>query len=158
MLTRVQALLAILALTATASIAAPKVPPKPAAKPGPLRCDVKINQPAASVHLNRTKAPPSVCVLGCDAKLVGVRKENGQIAALAIYTGRRCLPAGSSKAKPAPGPSPKPDGKAPSAPKAKPAAPSEVIARTDTSAAPARPKPRPVSPAAKPAAVKPATP
>ncbi len=96
MLTRVQALVAALALTATASIAAPRAATKPATKPVP-RCDVKINQIAASVHLNRTKAPPSVCVLGCDAKLVGVRKEGGRIAALAIYSGRRCLPAGSSK-------------------------------------------------------------
>ena len=112
MLTRVQALVAALALTATASIAAPRAATKPATKPVP-RCDVKINQVAASVHLNRTKAPPSVCVLGCDAKLVGVRDEGGRIAALAIYSGRRCLPAGSSKLPKKPTPVlPKPKAKA----------------------------------------------
>lgn len=113
MLTRVQAFVAALVFTTTASAAPALKPPPLAAKPAPAppRCDVKINQPAASVSLNRSKAPYSVCVAGCDAKLVGVRTEQGRIAALAIYTGRRCRPAPSkAPAKPvaaaaaAPGP------------------------------------------------------
>jgi len=97
MLTRAQVLVAVLALIATASIAAPRSSTKQPGKPVPPRCELKTNQVAASVHLNRSKAPPSVCVYGCDAKLVGVRKEGSRLAALAIYSGRRCLPAGSSK-------------------------------------------------------------
>ena len=140
MLTRVQALIAVLALSASASFAAPKSPPaaavKPPAKPVLPRCDVKINQIAASVHLNRSKAPPSVCVLGCDAKLVGVRKEGNQLAALAIYSGRRCLPAGSSKAKPVPPSKAKPK----AAPPPKPAA---KVAPGVVAAAPAKLLPKP---------------
>lgn len=96
---RVQVLVATLAMT-TNALAAPTVALKAASAPTPPRCDVKINQPAAAVRLNRTAAPARICVFGCDAKLVGVRHEDGQIAALAIYTGLRCRPAGSSKAKP----------------------------------------------------------
>ncbi len=96
---RVQALVAALAMTTNAS-AAPAVAFKVATTPSPPRCDVKINQPAAAVRLNRTAPPARICVFGCDAKLVGVRHENGQIAALAIYTGLRCRPAGSSKVNP----------------------------------------------------------
>lgn len=85
----------LLALAAAAVLNAPAAPTKPT--PTPPRCDVKINQPAASVSLNRTIAPYSVCVRGCDAKLVGVRPEKGRIAALAIYTGRHCRPAAARK-------------------------------------------------------------
>jgi len=85
----------LLALAAAAVLNAPPALSKPT--PTPPRCDVKINQPAASVSLNRTIAPYSVCVRGCDAKLVGVRPEKGRIAALAIYTGRRCRPAAARK-------------------------------------------------------------
>ncbi len=103
--TRVPILAIILTMTATTALAAGKRAHKPAHKP--TRCEVRIHQPAASVVLNRTTAPASVCIQGCDAKLVGVHREAGQIAALAIYSGRRCPPADGSPAEPRAQPKPK---------------------------------------------------
>ena len=100
--TRVPILAIILTMTATTAHAAGKRAHKPALKP--QRCEVRIHQPAASVVLNRTTAPASICVQGCDAKLVGVHREAGQLAALAIYSGRRCLPADGGPAAPRPKP------------------------------------------------------
>ena len=96
--TRVPILAIILTMTATTALAAGKRAHKPSLKP--QRCEVRIHQPAASVVLNRTTAPASICVQGCDAKLVGVHREAGQLAALAIYSGRRCLPADGGPAEP----------------------------------------------------------
>lgn len=131
---RLPALAAAFALTLSAVAAAAPASGKAARPTGP-RCEVKINQPAASVRLNRSKAPPSVCVLGCDARLVGVRREGGQIAALAIYSGRRCRPAGTGKATP------------PLLAKAEPGKPAP--ARPKAATRPARPKT--AAPAATPA-------
>jgi hypothetical protein len=55
------------------------------------RCASRINQPAASVRLNRPAVPADLCVKDCQARLVGTHRESGEIVALAIYTGKRCL-------------------------------------------------------------------
>jgi len=113
--TRVPILAIILTMTATTALAASKRAHKP------TRCEVRIHQPAASVVLNRTTAPASICIQGCDAKLVGVHREAGQLAALAIYSGRRCRSADGSPAQP----DPQPKSKAKKKLKSKPAAKSE---------------------------------
>lgn len=81
--------------------------------PRERRCYGRINQPAASVLLNRTIAPRAICVQSCEAKLIAPRRESGRIAALTLYTGRACrLPPGYkerpatqlARAKPQPSP------------------------------------------------------
>jgi hypothetical protein len=63
--------------------------------PRERRCYGRINQPAASVLLNRSIAPRAICVQSCEAKLIAPRRESGRIAALTLYTGRACrLPPG----------------------------------------------------------------
>jgi hypothetical protein len=53
-------------------------------------CAVRVNQPAASVQLNRPVVPADLCLKDCQARLVGTHRESGQIVALAIYTGKHC--------------------------------------------------------------------
>jgi hypothetical protein len=54
-------------------------------------CFARVNQPAASVRLNRPDdAPNEVCLSSCEAQLVGVHRESGLLVGVAIYTGRGC--------------------------------------------------------------------
>lgn len=88
---RLLALAAALALVSTSAVAATGTPAKaPKAQTAQPRCFVRVNQPAASVRLNRTSVPASVCVQSCEAALVGAHRESGQVVALAIYTGKHC--------------------------------------------------------------------
>lgn len=54
------------------------------------QCTVRVNQPAASVHLNRRDVPGRLCVRDCEALLVGAHREFDYLVGLAIYTGHRC--------------------------------------------------------------------
>jgi hypothetical protein len=53
-------------------------------------CAVRINQPAASVQLNRPDVPGAVCVKDCEARLIGAHREFDYVVGLAIYTGKHC--------------------------------------------------------------------
>lgn len=79
----------LLAFAAALAMSSSTTPTKPAASPLP-RCFVKVNQPAASVRFNRTNIPTNICVSSCDAAMVGVHREDGQMVGLAIYTGKHC--------------------------------------------------------------------
>lgn len=83
-------LLAVAAALAVTAAAPPKSPiPAAAANTAP-RCFVRVNQPAASLRLNRAEIPKSICFKSCEAVLVGAHREQGQVVALAIYTGKHC--------------------------------------------------------------------
>lgn len=79
----------LLAFAAALAMSSAAAPAKSAVSPPP-RCFVKVNQPAASVRFNRAVIPSNICVSSCDAALVGVHREEGQMVGLAIYTGKHC--------------------------------------------------------------------
>jgi hypothetical protein len=55
-------------------------------------CASRINQPAASVWLNRPDIPAALCLNACDAQLLGAHREGGFVTGIAVYTGERCRP------------------------------------------------------------------